>query len=302
MRLRTILPSAATLAFLAATPAAAADFLAQAGVNTNVFANGNCSSSTANVTGSSPVSAENVCTRSDIGTGHARSFASFGHVGVEADAASHSDSLGAGASGQADFSDFVVFSQTGGAGATTTDVAVNLILDGVLAAVADPLHGNAGAGVEGFLIFNGQFFNFRYERFSDGTNSARNTFITTGDLLTGGSVAMRTPLISVGLNSPIQFRLHLEDGVGGGGPASSALADFGASSFKLPTAGPAFGLADGFTVNAGDWLVDNRFIDPLAPPTGVPEPASWTLMILGFGAAGAMLRRRRLAVVCERGG
>jgi hypothetical protein len=29
---------------------------------------------------------------------------------------------------------------------------------------------------------------------------------------------------------------------------------------------------------------------------GVPEPASWALMILGFGSAGAMLRRRRAAV------
>ena len=28
---------------------------------------------------------------------------------------------------------------------------------------------------------------------------------------------------------------------------------------------------------------------------GVPEPATWGLMILGFGAAGSMLRRRRLA-------
>lgn len=28
---------------------------------------------------------------------------------------------------------------------------------------------------------------------------------------------------------------------------------------------------------------------------GVPEPASWTLMILGFGTAGAVLRRRRMA-------
>jgi hypothetical protein len=31
--------------------------------------------------------------------------------------------------------------------------------------------------------------------------------------------------------------------------------------------------------------------------TAVPEPGAWALMILGFGAAGAMLRRRRFAVV-----
>lgn len=34
-----------------------------------------------------------------------------------------------------------------------------------------------------------------------------------------------------------------------------------------------------------------------APPAAVPEPASWALMILGFGSAGAMLRSRRLAAV-----
>jgi len=34
-----------------------------------------------------------------------------------------------------------------------------------------------------------------------------------------------------------------------------------------------------------------------APTAGVPEPASWALMILGFGAAGSVLRRRRMLVV-----
>jgi hypothetical protein len=37
-------------------------------------------------------------------------------------------------------------------------------------------------------------------------------------------------------------------------------------------------------------------LTPAASPTpGVPEPASWALMIAGFGLAGAMLRRRRPA-------
>jgi hypothetical protein len=31
----------------------------------------------------------------------------------------------------------------------------------------------------------------------------------------------------------------------------------------------------------------------VVPPGGVPEPASWALMIGGFGAAGALLRRRQ---------
>ena len=46
----------------------------------------------------------------------------------------------------------------------------------------------------------------------------------------------------------------------------------------------------GLTVAANfDW--DN---DPTFGVGGVPEPASWALMIMGFGAAGATLRRRRI--------
>lgn len=36
-----------------------------------------------------------------------------------------------------------------------------------------------------------------------------------------------------------------------------------------------------------------KFAPPPPPTGGVPEPATWGLMILGFGGAGAMLRRRR---------
>jgi choice-of-anchor C domain-containing protein len=47
--------------------------------------------------------------------------------------------------------------------------------------------------------------------------------------------------------------------------------------------------------NGGDNCCYGAAIDNVGV-TGVPEPAAWALMILGFGAAGATLRRRRAAV------
>lgn len=41
---------------------------------------------------------------------------------------------------------------------------------------------------------------------------------------------------------------------------------------------------------AGDFVIDRVYV------IAVPEPATWGLMIVGFGAAGAILRRRRAAV------
>ncbi|MBI1200264.1 MAG: PEP-CTERM sorting domain-containing protein [Phenylobacterium sp.] len=49
--------------------------------------------------------------------------------------------------------------------------------------------------------------------------------------------------------------------------------------------------ADHFVEGSTDMLVVTKLRDS-APVGGVPEPATWALMILGFGAAGSMLRRR----------
>jgi len=48
----------------------------------------------------------------------------------------------------------------------------------------------------------------------------------------------------------------------------------------------------GFT-NDGVGVVADFVIAPLAAAGGVPEPAGWTMMIGGFGLAGAAMRRRR---------
>jgi PEP-CTERM motif len=79
----------------------------------------------------------------------------------------------------------------------------------------------------------------------------------------------------------------------GGLPAFNATNSY---SFLLNTgtATPSqlhFGVGDGnFGDNSGAYRIT---ISPLAG--AVPEPASWALMILGFGAVGAVLRRRHLA-------
>jgi hypothetical protein len=45
--------------------------------------------------------------------------------------------------------------------------------------------------------------------------------------------------------------------------------------------------------------VDAFNVNPTALPgaPGVPEPSAWAMLIAGFGAAGAMLRRRRRAAL-----
>jgi hypothetical protein len=50
-----------------------------------------------------------------------------------------------------------------------------------------------------------------------------------------------------------------------------------------------------FRVNrAGDYYYDSTGLS--ASITAVPEPATWAMMIIGFGAAGSMIRRRRAVV------
>ena len=44
---------------------------------------------------------------------------------------------------------------------------------------------------------------------------------------------------------------------------------------------------------AGDFVIDRVYIVAGDVSGGVPEPGTWALMILGFGGAGAMLRRRK---------
>jgi hypothetical protein len=48
--------------------------------------------------------------------------------------------------------------------------------------------------------------------------------------------------------------------------------------------------------HAGNWYVDDVSVNGLAPSSGVPEPSTWAMMLLGFAGLGLAFRRSRRKV------
>lgn len=69
---------------------------------------------------------------------------------------------------------------------------------------------------------------------------------------------------------------------------------FGLTSDKLIKA-IAFGPGGGTTTSTS-FIFDNLTIGTLGGLTAVPEPASWAMMLVGFGMMGAAVRRRRTTI------
>lgn len=93
---------------------------------------------------------------------------------------------------------------------------------------------------------------------------------------------------------------------GGGVPQATLLASHYAGSvnlaagdhtfsFEFSRFASGFGRAPYIVLDSVSGVLTPNAIDP-DPGAGVPEPATWALMISGFGLAGAGLRRRRAAL------
>jgi hypothetical protein len=99
----------------------------------------------------------------------------------------------------------------------------------------------------------------------------------TSDPLQGGGFDIDLNNATFSAYSPTDFDFGSDGTVVVGGPFA-VNADVGFSNFPD-------GVGSG-TVTTSDYT------PPPPPPPGVPEPASWALMIVGLGMAGGALRRR----------
>jgi len=114
-------------------------------------------------------------------------------------------------------------------------------------------------------------------------------FNPTGDgtvnFYAGGSYSSQAAALSAAQTGPIAHgAIQFTGGVAG---AFQAL-----SPISMPW---IVNVTDGwynFAIPDGDGRTDNNFGGVSIQLTPVPEPAAWALMIVGFGGAGAMLRRR----------
>lgn len=152
------------------------------------------------------------------------------------------------------------------------------------------------------------------------------TFTPNGELYIAGPGQSANPTTALGVNTPsggtvtvlfdsavdafgVDLFQNFGGGSQGGGPATFRFTlhtvGGGVSNFDTlgtPGAGEFFGFT--FTSPLLEKIVisqDGGFavIDDVTFSSGgavVPEPATWAMMILGFGAAGSMIRRRRTAI------
>lgn len=119
----------------------------------------------------------------------------------------------------------------------------------------------------------------------DGFYSGPYAFSRTVQLASGGTF-IDTSSANIQLAAGQRFVIDLING--GDGNISAAAAPYAGGPLYLNLGAPS-----DFTTCCNMTLAFQTFVESSAP---VPEPASWLLMLVGFGGAGALLRRRRAVV------
>lgn len=282
-----------TIAMLPSVAAAAAVF----GVAAGPPASGNgCDGNIISISGSAtPVSVDHTC-GNGLGSTSSNANATFGSVGTAARSATISNTTQALVDeSSASFRDTLVFSKTDPNLSDQFSVSLNLALAGILNAGA-PLGGAGSAGLEIDVSFLGQWvFDVNYAADGSLNYGAVNIIVKTGTLAPGAAgfdVLLATPLLGATIGSH-EFEFSIYTRAFSLGTSASATADF-LHTLKLPTGVDVFTLPPGYTVNAGDYLVNNRFTNGAV---SVPEPG--TVGLLGVGLAALVGFRRRCSAGME---
>ena len=228
------------------------------------------------------------------GSTAASAFATYGGVGVGSSAVSFSGTIGETAGGTAFFGDTVLFAKTNQFAPDQFNVSLNLSFAGLLNAAAIA-GSNAQASVDITVgLFTSSELHIIY--FNDGSFLLQNTgnFSGTGTIAPGAagfSSLLGTTLQSATVG-PVSFSLLLVANSGARFGGASAISDF-SNTLEVPTGIDVFNLPDGYTANAGNWLVNNRFVG-----SETPLPAALPLFATGLGALGLLAwRRKRKAAV-----
>jgi hypothetical protein len=130
--------------------------------------------------------------------------------------------------------------------------------------------------------------------YTGGDTTIDGISLTTGELLLKGTFTdawiqgnggTGSTNLSLGNGGVLTYT----SGVAGVTPPAGSTAEF---AYTLLNVTPNFGATSGDALNSFTAKGDGEFD---FTGGGVPEPATWALMIMGFGGAGVLLRRRRQA-------
>lgn len=262
---------------------------------------------TFDITSSSSVAAVGGCFGDPLGSVRGSAYSGPGQLGAESRANTNGSGAFARWQTTATFSDFVTFTSSDPA-ATTAIVSANLLFVGLFTI---PVSGiSTQSRLEGGGHIGGRQFSFLVQpNFADTTIELSGIAVAGGTLIDSSGLSfalLRTTPFEVPLNQPIEFALTLQDFALAVNAGANTVTDFASlanasqsqgsglgrlsgNGVGVPMGVDAFQLPNGVTANAGDWLVNNSRV-----VAAVPEPASWMMMIAGFGLLGFAVRPQRV--------